>query len=88
MAILFLLFVLAGLILGTRFKVLILLPATAVCALALIAEGIASGRSLGSLLLMALSASACLQLGYLCGAIVRHTVIQPRANSLRPLSLR
>jgi hypothetical protein len=88
MAILFLLLVSAGLILGTRFKVLVLVPATALSALALIAEGIASGRSLGGLLLMALVASACLQLGYLCGAIVRHTVIEPRANSLRPLSLR
>jgi hypothetical protein len=39
-------------------------------------------------LLMAFLASACLQLGYLCGAIVRHTVIEPRANSLRRLSLR
>jgi hypothetical protein len=87
MAILFLLFLSAGLILGTRFKVLVLVPATALSALALIVGGVASGWSLGSLLLMAFLASACLQLGYLSGAIVRHTVIEPRANSLRRLSL-
>ena len=88
MAILYLLFVSAGLVLGAKFKVLALVPATALSALALIAGGVASGWSLGSLLLMAFLASACLQLGYLCGAIVRHTVIEPRANSLRRVSLR
>ena len=88
MAILFLLFVSAGLILGTKFKVLALVPATALSALTLIAGGVASGRGLGGLLLMAFLASACLQLGYLCGAIIRHTVIEPRANSLRRLSPR
>ena len=88
MAILYLLFVSAGLILGTKFKVLVLLPATALSALALIAGGLASGGGIGSLLLMVFLASACLQLGYLSGAIIRHTVIEPRANSLRRLSVR
>jgi hypothetical protein len=88
MAILFLLFVSAGLLLGTRFKVLVVVPATTLSALALVAEGIATGRSLGSLLVMAFFASACLQVGYLCGAVVKHAVIEPRANSLRRLSLR
>ncbi|HUN99529.1 MAG TPA: hypothetical protein VMU69_25260 [Bradyrhizobium sp.] len=87
MAIIFLLFVIAGVILGTKYKVLVLLPATALSALALIAGGIANGRGLAGLLLMAFLASGCLQLGYLCGAIIRHTVIEPRAN-LRRLSLR
>lgn len=87
MAILFLLFALAGLILGTKYKVLVLLPATVLAALTLVAAGIATGRGLAGLLVMAFLASGCLQLGYLCGAIVRHIVIEPRA-SLRRLSLR
>jgi hypothetical protein len=88
MAILFLLFLLAGLVLGTRFKVLVLVPATALTALAVIAEAITSGKSLGSLLVIALLASTCLQIGYLCGAIIRQTVMQSRANTLRRLSVR
>jgi hypothetical protein len=88
MAIVYLLFVSAGLVLGAKFKVLVLVPVTALSAFALIAQGITSGRSLGSSLLMAFLASTCLQVSYLCGAIVRHTVIEPRANSMRRLSLR
>ena len=71
MAILFLLFVLAGIILGTKYRVLVILPATALSALVLIAGGIASGKGLASLLLMAFLASGCLQIGYLCGAVVK-----------------
>jgi uncharacterized protein YqgC (DUF456 family) len=88
MAILLLVILLAGLVLGTRFKVLILVPATAVIAIAMMTYGIESGGNLRGPLAMALLASACLQVGYLCGAIVRHSVREPRAGNLRRLSVR
>jgi len=84
MAILYLLFVSAGLILGTKFKVLVLVPATALSALALIGGGVASGRGLGSLLLMAFLASACLQrTAQLAASLCRVAGVRPAFTAPR-----
>jgi hypothetical protein len=73
-----------GVVLGLRFRVLILIPAIA-CGLPLgFAIGLARTEAIGPAIVMAATALAGLQIGYLTGAIFRYGVGTERLS--RPLS--
>jgi len=70
---------LAGIVLGQRFKILILLPGITVVVIAALAIGIARAEHFGSIALMAVSAAATLQVGYLIGTAIRAFLVSARA---------
>jgi hypothetical protein len=69
---------LAGAVLGMRFKVLILLPAISAALLAILAIGITSAAAFSTIALAMVLATTCLQLGYLGGVTARHGVALTR----------
>jgi hypothetical protein len=78
---------LAGAIFGMRYKILILVPAVGSVLVIVFAGGLARGDSVAATMLATMLASACLQIGYLCGALMRQTVFKPGATALRKLAL-
>jgi len=71
---------LAGLLLGQRFKVLVLVPAAAV----VLALSFAGAETHWPIALTAVAAMICLQIGYLLGLGLRHVLsaVFPAASSL------
>jgi hypothetical protein len=65
---------LIGALLGLRFKVLILFPAMALALIAAMAGGAIGGDSLPAILIIAVLAAGCLQIGYLCGVLARYRI--------------
>ena len=65
----------AGTVLGLRFKILALVPAIAVSTVAILAAGVAQGESRWPILLALVSAATALQLGYLLGTVVNLIVV-------------
>ena len=57
-------------VLGQRFKVLILLPAIGLAIIAATGAGIAHGDHLGSIVLSVIAVTVALQIGYLIGTAV------------------
>jgi len=78
---------LAGMVLGQRFKVLILIPATALALVFATGTGIVRADTVWSIVLMATAAAASLQIGYLVGVAIRHVLVAGRASRLRAASL-
>jgi hypothetical protein len=66
--------VLAGIALGLRYKVVILIPAIALIMLFAMIVGIARGDRFLSLILAMAIPGAAIQIGYLAGAQIRATV--------------
>ena len=62
--------VLIGAMLGMRFKILILLPATVIGSSATLGVGVAHSAGFWSILLAMVLAIAALQVGYLAGTVV------------------
>jgi hypothetical protein len=62
---------LAGLVLGHRFRVLVLLPAIALALLGAVGAGTAHADGIWWTALMAAAAVAALQIGYLIGLVAR-----------------
>jgi hypothetical protein len=86
MAILAMMALLIGAALSARFKVLIVIPATlAVVFLVIVASAAAGRNGASALLLIAVFAGSCLQLGYLVGYIGRVAVGQGLRASKPPL---
>ena len=76
---------LVGAVLGTRFKVLILVPAIT---LAMVTVAVTGGMASLSLVWMALAfalASTGLQVGYLGGIATRHAMAAARAGRIRDI---
>jgi hypothetical protein len=71
---------LTGVVLGQRFKVLMLLPATVPALLFALLIIAMHGATVGRLLAAALIATASLQIGYLVGIGLRHLIIVERAS--------
>jgi len=69
MAIFAILSFLLGAVLGHRFKVLILAPTLVVTAVVAIGVGIARAEDARLIVLTVTLVSACLQIGYFCGAL-------------------
>jgi len=78
---------LAGMVLGQRFKVLALVPAMVVSLLAAIGVEIVRHGGLGPTVLMAALAVASLQIGYLAGVGIRYSLAAARMSGLRTGSL-
>jgi len=78
---------LVGMVLGQRFKVLVLVPAIAVWLPVAIGVGIAHSEELGPTVLLAALAVASLQIGYLVGVGIRYSLAAARASGLRTASL-
>ena len=62
----------AGILLGIRFKVLVIVPASLLAAVIVVANG--SGQQLGAVVLTLLGTVASLQIGYVVGSILRALV--------------
>src|ERR1700674_5438108 len=71
---------LAGMVLGQRFKVLILLPAVGVAVIAATGAGIARGDQFWSIVLLAIAVTVALQMGYLIGTGIRSLLAAGRAS--------
>jgi hypothetical protein len=65
---------LIGTLLGLRFKVLILVPAIALCSPVTLAIGLAHNDSVWFILFDTVLAATTLQVGYLTGAIIRFAI--------------
>lgn len=81
--------ILTGAVLGTRYKVLCLIPITLVAAGGLAVLGRVNGMSAGSIALSALALAVGLQIGYLAGATIRSVLRVALASSVNePARLR
>jgi hypothetical protein len=69
-----------GMVLGQRFKVLVLLPAIALALFMAIGGGIVRAESAWWIVLVAASAATSLQIGYLIGVGIRHVLLAGRAS--------
>jgi hypothetical protein len=78
---------LAGMVLGQRFKVLAVVPAIAGLSLVAIGYGIAYSEGLERTALLAALAVASLQIGYLVGVAIRYSLAATRASGLRSASI-
>jgi hypothetical protein len=77
---------LAGMVLGQRFRVLTLIPIGLLVLLLIISVGIALGETLWQIGLNGVVAVVCVQLGYLFGLGIRHLLLVSRARRLRAAS--
>jgi len=75
--------ILVGAVLGLRFRVLILVPAIGLAALAILVTGIAHSEGLSSIALSVAIASVALQGGYVGGITSRHAVVMARTSRVR-----
>jgi hypothetical protein len=86
MSIVVILSLLTGMVLGQRFKVLILVPATLLAFLLAVGVGFALAEAASILLLASLAAVVSLQVGYLFGIGIRYALLIARASRLRATS--
>jgi hypothetical protein len=78
---------LAGMVLGQRFKALVLIPAIAIGLVLTIGAGIVGADTFWSIVLMAAVTAASLQIGYFAGICIRRLMVAVRASRLRVASL-
>jgi hypothetical protein len=78
---------LLGAVLGTRFKVFILLPVSGCGMLAAAIGGMTYGASLAWSLMLAGAVAVALQLGYLGGLATRFVMVAARLRTLRDQSV-
>jgi hypothetical protein len=74
---------LVGVVLGMRFRVLVLVPSILFGLFAGAVAGMAEHEGFGTTVLTMLFIATALQLGYLCGTMTRH-VLAGRHPSIRP----
>jgi hypothetical protein len=77
---------LVGAALGQRFKVLVLMPATAIVLVLAVGTGVTQARTAWSIVLMAAAAATCLQIGYLVGIGVHHVLAAALSKRSSPLT--
>jgi hypothetical protein len=75
--------ILVGAVLGTRYKVLCLVPTTLAGIAAVVALDHINGVPPGSAALAALMLAVALQIGYVIGAMIRSRLTAPLAGSVR-----
>jgi hypothetical protein len=71
---------LVGMVLGQRFKVLVLMPTIAIALILVIGVGVARADTVWWIVLMAVAAATSLQIGYLVGIGIRHALVAARAS--------
>lgn len=86
MMLLTLLTLLIGMLLGQRFTVLVLLPATLLTLIIGVGLGIADSERPGHIGLTILAAIACLQVSYLLGAGIRYLLAPGRERQIHAAS--
>ena len=69
-----------GAALAARFKVFVLIPAIGLAFILVLAGGIAHGDGASTILIAGALASISLQVGYLCGIVMRHGITEIRAR--------
>lgn len=74
---------LTGMVLGMRFKVLILVPAIACVLPIALGVGIVRDHAFGPATLIAVAAVASLQIGYLVGVGIRYALVAARLSGRR-----
>jgi hypothetical protein len=79
--------VLFGMVLGLRFRALVLVPAMAMVIAFVVTVALMRGQATGIAMLSVAASVAALQIGYFAGAIVRHWLPAARANRMRATSL-
>lgn len=79
--------VLFGMVLGLRFRALVLVPAMAVVIALVVSVALMRAQTSGIVVLVVAASVAGLQIGYFAGAIVRHWLPSARTNPVRPTSL-
>ncbi len=72
-----------GLVLGMRYRFLILVPATGFAVTVILAAGLAHPGDVGSLVIAMLIAAICLQAGYVTGLCARYAAVMMRAARMR-----
>jgi len=80
--------ILVGAVLGTRYKVLCLVPTTLIGLTALAGVSLYAQADLGWTMLTALGLVVWLQIGYLFGITVRMAIVAARVRVAAPKSLR
>jgi hypothetical protein len=75
---------LAGMVLGQRFKVLILAPAGVIAMALLIGKGFASSASFGATALLTLASLTSMQIGYFVGLAIRHILAGDAVHTPHP----
>jgi hypothetical protein len=83
MSILAMITLMTGVLLGMRFKFLVLIPATVFAIAAILAVGVAHADDTGSMVVAMLIAAICLQAGYLGGLFSRYATVVMRAARIR-----
>jgi hypothetical protein len=76
---------LAGVALGQRFKVMVLMPGIAIVLVLAVGSGVTHAQTAWSIILTAVLAAVCLQIGYLTGLFVHHVhvaALSRRSSSL------
>lgn len=76
---------LAGVALGQRFKVMVLMPAISIALILAVGSGVTHAQTAWSIVLTAALAALCLQIGYLIGIFVHHVhvaALSRRSSSL------
>jgi hypothetical protein len=68
--------ILIGALLGLRFRVLVLVPATTICIFLVLLVGLSSGAGAAWTVIVAVIASALLQIGYLGGVAISFFVAE------------
>ena len=77
---------LVGMVLGQRFKVLVLMPATAIVLVLAVGAGVTQARTAWSIVLMAAAAATSMQIGYLVGIGVHHVLAAALSRRSSPLT--
>jgi hypothetical protein len=71
-----------GMVLGQRFRVLVVLPAIGLAWMVVISIGIVRGDAAWPIILLAVAVSVGLQIGYLVGIGIRVAMVTARASRL------
>jgi predicted Na+-dependent transporter len=79
---------LVGAVLGQRFKVFVLVPATSLALICTIAAGIARAQHIWSIAMAAVGVTIALQIGYLIGTGIRYLIAADGPARRRFFSLR
>lgn len=74
---------LIGVVLGQRFKVLVLVPGTGLAFVVTILAGIVRADAIWPIVLAAIEIAWSLQIGYIVGTGIRHLLLVARASRLR-----
>jgi hypothetical protein len=74
---------LIGMVLGQRFKVLVLAPGIGLALIVTITVGLARADALWAIAVMSIAVVSSLQIGYLLGTGIRHLIVAARASRLR-----